>query len=223
VHDVSIDYHVTRERLSELVRQLDAGDLRRRVPACPAWDVHDVVAHISGVPELLAAGDRPTGDTQTWIDVLVADRRNVPVAELLERWAACADVTSALIDRGVPVLLVDVVSHEHDIRGAVGLPGARDAPEVYSAVEVMLVTLGGLIEEAGLGALSVDTGTFRWTSHAAPVGCTIEVDAWEAVRTLVSRRTVDEIRALPRSGEIEPYIHLLDARSPLPGQSLREA
>jgi hypothetical protein len=177
---------------------------------------------MSGVQELLCAGEHPTGDTQAWIDSIVAARRGVPVGELLDRWASCEAGTSALIDGGVQVLIVDVVSHEHDIRNAVGLPGARQVPEVPAAVEVMLAALSGLIDEAGVGALAVDTGRARWTSHDAPIGCTLQVDAWEALRIIVSRRTDEEMRALPVTGDIEPYIRLLDARSPLPKQSLGE-
>jgi uncharacterized protein (TIGR03083 family) len=222
VSEIAMGYRTTRERLSELVRPLRDQDLRRTVPACPAWDVHDVIAHMSGVQELLTAGERPTGDTQDWIDAIVAARREVPVGELLDRWAACEEGTSAIIDGGVQVLIVDVVSHEHDIRNAVGLPGARRVAEVPAAVEVMLTNLSGLMDEAGLGALAVDTGSARWTSHDAPIGCTLEVDAWEALRIIVSRRTEEEMRVLPVNGDIEPYIRLFDARSPLPRQSLGE-
>jgi uncharacterized protein (TIGR03083 family) len=222
VSDIAIGYRITRERLSELVRGLSDEELRRTVPACPAWDVHDVIAHMSGVQELLTAGELPTGDTQDWIDGIVAARRDVPVGELLDRWAACEQGTSALIDGGVQVLLVDVISHEHDIRNAVGQPGSRQVPEVPVAVEVMLTNLSGLIDEAGLGALAVDTGSTRWTSHDAPIGCTLEVEAWEALRIILSRRTDEEMRAEPVTGDIEPYIRLLDARSPLPGQTLGE-
>ncbi len=220
--EIARGYRTTRERLSELVLGLNDEDLRRTVPACPAWDVHDVIAHMSGVQELLTAGERPTGDTQIWIDTIVAARRNVPVGQLLDRWAACAQGTSAIIDGGVQVLIVDVVSHEHDIRNTVGLPGDRDVPEVAASVEVMLAALSGLIDGAALGALAVDTGGARWTSHDAPIGCTLEVEPWEALRIIVSRRTEEEMRALPVTGDIEPYIRLLDARSPLPVRSLGE-
>lgn len=222
VSEIAIGYRTTRERLSDFVRLLGDEELYRTVPACPAWDVHDVIAHMSGVQELLTAGEHPTGETQDWIDAIVAARRDVPVGELLDRWADCERGTSALIDGGVQVLIVDVVSHEHDIRNAVGLPGARQVPEVPAAVEVMLSNLSGLIDGAGLGALAVDTGTARWTSHDAPIGCTLNVDPWEALRIIVSRRTDEEMRALPVTGDIEPYIGLLDARSPLPRQSLNE-
>jgi uncharacterized protein (TIGR03083 family) len=222
VSEIAIGYQNARERLSDLVRGLSDEDLHRTVPACPAWDVHDVIAHMSGVQELLTGGERPTGDTQAWIDAIVAARRDIPVGELLDRWAACAPGTSAIIEAGVPVLIVDVVSHEHDIRNAVGSTGARKAPEVPAAVEVMLTALSGLIDEAGLGALAVDTGTARWTSHDAPTGCTLEVDPWEALRIIVSRRTDEEMRTVTVTGDIEPYIRLLDARSPLPRQSLGE-
>lgn len=223
VSEIAIGYRTTRQRVSELVGGLKDDEWGRMVPACPAWDVHDVIAHMSGVQELLTAGEGPTGDTQAWIDEIVAARRDIPVGELLDRWAACEQGTSAIIDGGVQVLLVDVVSHEHDIRGALGRAGARDVSEVPMALGVMLSALKGLIEEAGLKALAVEAGTARWTSHDAPVGCTLEVDPWEALRIIVSRRTAEEMRAYRMTGDIEPYVRLLDARSPLPRQSLGEA
>ncbi|MCU1380948.1 MAG: hypothetical protein JWN29_3931, partial [Acidimicrobiales bacterium] len=49
------------------------------------------------------------------------------------------------------------------------------------------------------------------------------VDPWEAIRVLQSRRTADEIRALPLSGDVEPYLAVLADHSPLPVTSLGEA
>src|SRR5690242_4932962 len=40
VSEIAAGYRTTRERLSELVRALSDEEVRRPVPACPAWDVH---------------------------------------------------------------------------------------------------------------------------------------------------------------------------------------
>lgn len=220
---LSDGYHATRARVTELVRDLPADDLARPVPACPEWVVSDLVAHLVGIPEALSSGDYPSGDLQAWLDRLVAERREVPVRELLDRWEACAVATSAVIDGSGSLLFIDAVSHEHDLRGAVGRPGSRGVPEVRAAVQLLLDLLAPEIAAAGLGALVVDSGEVTWASQFTRPGCTIKVDPWEAIRVLQSRRTVEELRALPHTGDLEPYVPILDAHSPLPATSLGEA
>lgn len=221
--ELSTGYHATRARITELARGLDDAGLATRVPACPAWSVHDLLAHVVGIPEALAAGDLPTGDLQAWLDSLVEERRDDPVPDLLDRWEACTGPTSALVDGGGSQLFIDVVSHEHDLRGAIGRPGARGSAEVQGTVQLLLDLLAPAIAEAGLGALVIDSGGVRWASQFARPQCTLRIDPWEAVRVLQSRRTADEVRALPATGDVEPYLAVLDAHSPLPETSLGEA
>jgi uncharacterized protein (TIGR03083 family) len=220
VPELSAGYHATRRRVSDLVRELDDADFERRVPACPAWDVHDLLSHMSGIPDELTNGNYPSGDTQAWLDAIVEARKDMPVAELLARWEATEGKVDELIDGGAGLMLADVVSHEHDLRGAVDRPGARGMPEVRAVVQLELELLG--IKDAGLPALVVDSGEVQWASHVAKPGCTLHVDPWEAIRLLQSRRTADELRAAPVTGDIEPYLALIAAHSPLPERSLGE-
>ena len=215
--ELSVGYHATRRRITELIDSLDVDILAWRVPACPDWDVHDLIAHLSGVPESLAAGDR-----QAWLDGIVADRRSVTVDDLLDRWEACAEATSALVDGPGAGLFIDVVAHEHDLRGAVERPGARGSSEVRAIVQLLLDALAPGIRDAGLDALVVDSGPVRWSSQFARAGATLHLDPWEATRVLLSRRTADEIRVMKISGDVEPYLPILDAHSPLPLESLGE-
>jgi len=219
VPELSAGYHATRGRIADLVTGAPEDVV---VPACPAWTVHDLVAHVSGLAEALAAGDLPGADTQTWIDGLVSARRDVTMPELLARWESCADATTAFVDGGASRLFADLVVHEHDLRGALGRPGARGVSEVRAVVQLLLDGLAPAIKEAGLGALMIDSGPVRWTSHFARGGCTLHLDPWEATRVLASRRTAEEVLAVPASGDAEPYLKLLDEHQPLPATSLGE-
>ena len=49
-------YHDTRERLVALLSELDEAALAARVPACPAWPVRDVVAHLCAVYQDVLTG-----------------------------------------------------------------------------------------------------------------------------------------------------------------------
>jgi uncharacterized protein (TIGR03083 family) len=222
VPELAAAYHVIRERISDVVASLDDDELAGAVPACPAWSVRDLLAHLAGIPEELTRGNVPSGDIQAWLDGLVEARRDVDAAELLGRWAACADATTALIDGGAGRLVIDVGIHEHDLRGAVGRPGARGSAEVRAMVQPVLDLLAPGMREAGLGALVIDAEGVRWASHLARPGCTLHVDPWEAGRALNSRRTVAELRALPATGDIEPYLAVLHDHLPLPTTSLGE-
>ena len=170
----------------------------------------------------LAAGDYPSGDTQAWIDRIVRERRDTPVEEMLAAWDASADGVSTLVDGGAGLLFADLVVHEHDLRAALGQPGSRGTAEVRAVVQPLLDVLAPAIKEAGLGALLVDSGPVTWTSHFGKPGCTLHLDPWEATRALSSRRTHDELLAVPHTGDLEPYVKVIDGHLPLPTQSLHE-
>ena len=54
------------------------------------------------------------------------------MAELLKEWSTVAPLLEASADERFPsrlqtIWVLDVTAHEHDVRGAAGRPGARDA------------------------------------------------------------------------------------------------
>lgn len=209
---LSAGYDATRARISGLVVDVDPN---RSVPACAGSLVRDVVARLCRTAEALVRGERlapEQGDEQD----------EVPIDDLLDRWAAVAAAAGAAIDDGAHDAFVDAVVHEHDLRAALGAPGGRGLPEVRATVQLQMEHLGGRLKRAGLGGLVIDAGPVVWTSHFARAGCTVRADPWEAMRLLAGRRTADEIRALVASGDVDPYLAELDARSPLPRTSLGE-
>jgi len=216
---LSAGYEATRRRIAELVAGVDPSI---DVPACPGWSLHDVVAHLTGVAEAVATGSRPGDDRQAWLEDLRTARRDVSVPDLLGRWEAAGPGVGAVIDDDGHGLFVDVVTHEHDLRAAVGAAGARGAPEVRAVVQLQLESLGSLLKEHRLGALVIDAGPVTWTSHFARSGCTLRADPWETSRLLASRRTPEEIRACVVAGDVTPYLTVLANRRPLPERTLGE-
>jgi hypothetical protein len=69
----------------------------------------------------------------------------------------------------------------------------------------------------------IDSGPVTWTSHFARSACTLRADPWEATRVLANRRTPEEVGALVVSGDVEPFLGVLEARRPFPVHTLGEA
>lgn len=207
-------YTRTRLRVTELVTDLAGEAEATTVPACPDWTIHDLVAHVAGMPTALATGDLPEGNPAEWIDRIVADRRDTPLSTLVEAWAEAEGSLGPIIEGGL--LTRDLIVHEQDLRGALGRPGARDSAEVELAMTNALTSLAGPLGDAGLGAIAVTWDGRRWLSHDAAVGWTLAAEPWEAMRTLESRRTADEMAA-PAG-----YAAVIGGHLPLPTQSLQE-
>ena len=121
-------YHATRRRVTALVVDLDPNQLATPVPGTPAWTVQDLLAHLSGVAADLVAGNMEGAATDAWTARQVAQRRGRASSELLEEWEGNAPAVEAFL-AGVDFhpFVVDVFTHEHDLRGALGEPGSSDA------------------------------------------------------------------------------------------------
>ena len=83
--DILTAYDNLRQRVSDLVTDLDAGLEARTVPSCPDFDVHDLVAHMAAMPVALANGNLPSGDIQAWLDGIVEDNRAPSIADMITR------------------------------------------------------------------------------------------------------------------------------------------
>jgi uncharacterized protein (TIGR03083 family) len=221
--DVFTAYEATRDRISAVALGASDGALSARVPSCPDWDAHDLLAHCAGIPTALAAGELPTGDVQVWLDGLVEARREVPAAELVEQWRACGEAVRPIVEGSGGRLVVDVLTHEHDLRGALATPGDRDTVDLREGLQLFAELLAPFVTEAGLAPFAVecpDGTTAR--SGEGEAGWTLLVGPWEASRVLGSRRTLAEVLATPARGDAAPYVAVIERHLPLPTESLAE-
>jgi hypothetical protein len=213
-------YRAVRGRICAIAADLPPDGLAATVPSCPEWTVHDLIAHNMALPAAIGRGDLPDGDLQGWLDGLVEARRGQPVAELIAEWETLDEVVGGVLS-ATAVLLDDLATHEHDLRAAVGRPdhGALEADLVLPAA---LDALAAGAVERGLGAVVVASPEGTWRSHEAEAGWTIRTSAWEAFRAVGSRRTADELRALPGDGDVDAFVAVVDGHLPLPATSLQE-
>jgi hypothetical protein len=214
-------YSQARSRICGLVLSASDAELSSVVPACPAWNVRDLLAHVVSMPAAIAVGRQPDGEIAAWLDELIQERVGQSSEALVDEWHALDAPLNTMLDGQAALLFGDLVVHEHDLRGALGRPdhAAMD-------VDVMMPrTLAGFskpLQAARLGAIEVRHEDRVWRSHSAEAGWILFVDPWTAMRAVNSRRTAAELRALPSEGDVSAYIPVLDAHLPLPAASLGE-
>lgn len=196
-----------------LVSDLDAAALAANVPACPRWSVRDVLAHLTAVAEDAIDGGltRPPSDEQTAAQV--ARFSDHDVAGIVAAWRRIAPRFQPLIGtrRSWPAV-IDVVSHEHDIRGALGRPGARDSEAVWHSAEQLIARLRPAVPMY----VTVEDAEFRLgpENGAPPLG--LKTSRFEALRWRMGRRSRAQLAALDWSGDPAPVLDHLVVFGPSP-------
>ena len=84
--DLAQLYRNTRERLTALVAGLDEQALATPVPACPGWQVQDVVAHLAAIVEDALAGRLTGPPSEAETAVQVARYKGRPMLQTLDGW-----------------------------------------------------------------------------------------------------------------------------------------
>lgn len=219
--DYADEYAATRASVRALLTDCDAAAAATSVPTCPAWTVHDLCAHLVGVPAALVARDNPpAGDNQEWVDKQVADRADRSVAELLDEWDSVGPPFEALMRRFPQAfggLVYDAVAHEHDLRGALGRPGSRDSAGVVASLDVMVPMVERDLAAHGPtpGTVRLCAGDDEWVVGAGEPTLSLTTTPFELMRLLGSRRSRGQVLAAPWDGDAEPFLGAL-AHMPLP-------
>lgn len=219
-------YRGVQQRVAELLTDDTAGVT---VPATPAWAVLDVVAHLCGLGRDWLDGNLEGYGTPAWTDRHVADRRGLSAAALLAEWEETTGALAALLAdpegtgitfpvitafgpvsaQAAPVIVVtDAVIHEHDMRGALGTPGARDSDAVELAMRSHVAVLRFIGAAAGLPDLllsATDTGR-QWRVGRGEPEATLEAPAFELFRATAGRRSLDQIEAMTWSGASASWV-----------------
>ena len=208
--DLAQLYRDTRERLTSLVAGLDEQALATPVPACPGWQVQDVVAHLAAIVEDALAGRLTGPPSEEETAVQVARYKGRPMPQTLDGWTAGAPRFEEVISAfDIPPAVIDVASHEQDIRGALGRPGARDCPAVQQMAGWLLQRLRTPVPVW----VTVEDAEFR----IGPAGggrdkpaLGLRTTRFEAFRWRMGRRSRDQLAALDWSGDPAPVLdHLV--------------
>lgn len=205
--DTTEAYRQTRLRMSEILRDIDEADHRRPVPACPAWDVRQLASHVVGVSADILAGNLAAAGSDPWTEAQVIARSDRSLLALVEEWDETGPQVEAALAGGLlPAQAVfDLVTHEHDLRGAVHRPGSTDDEAVsigLTFVEQMwpLVMAGQQIPP-----LRVDTGGPDLVSGEDPA-VTLHLSPFEALRAFTGRRSLAQVAAYDWGTDPEPWL-----------------
>ena len=187
-----------RERVVDLIRDIPESQASLSVPLCPDWEVSSLISHILGVPEDILAGRMEGVTTDAWTQAQVDRHEGESLSQLADTWLAIAaefDVVLPHISSPInSQMVMDAVTHEHDLRHAVGRADAQDS----LAVNVALGWLLNMVEGKAPGRAQelVDSGVSRF----------------ELMRSLTGRRSVEQMKQLGLDGE---QIKLLLQGTPL--------
>ena len=187
-----------RDRIVSLIREIPETQASLSVPLCPNWEVSSLISHILGVPEDILAGRMEGVTTDAWTQAQVDRHEGESLSQLADTWVSIATEFDVLLPHiPSPInsqMVMDAVTHEHDLRHAVGRAGAQDS----LAVDVALGWLLNMVEVKIPGSAQelLDTGV----SH------------YELMRSLTGRRSVEQMKQLGLDGE---QIKLLLQGTPL--------
>ena len=218
-------YREARERLIELMTSLSDEELQRDVPACPGWKARDVLAHLTGIAVDTLAGRIEGAGSEEYTSRQISERQGRSVDEMVAEWNEQAGAFEEMLDSIHPAIsggiIGDLVTHEHDARGAVERPGGREGSAFELALDSHVRFFGRRIKEAKLPTLQVRSAGTEWVAGKEEVSGLLEADPFELLRGLTGRRTHDQVRALGWSVDPGPYLPVFSMYG-LPGSDLHE-
>jgi uncharacterized protein (TIGR03083 family) len=143
--DAAAAYRLVYGRVDALLRgRPELAELA--VPACPGWTVRQTVAHLAGVAQDIVSLNMEAKAADSWTQAQIDRLGGNSIDELLDLWGQAIDPASAMLDlapQGSACQLVfDTLTHEHDIRGALGEPGSRTGDLAYEVALEFVTTMG---------------------------------------------------------------------------------
>ena len=203
--DVAALYAEGRKRITELLEGVSDEEAKTAVPTCPQWSVHDVAAHLAGTCADVLSGNLAGVATDPWTAAQVEARRDKSLAEIVAEWNEVAPQVEAFANnfpgRVGEQWVLDMTTHEHDVRLGLGRQGARDSACVRVGADFMVsMGLHETLSAHGLGPIEVRSESKTWVvggERTAPSGALGAQD--EAGEQFFA--AISEGREVPSSGE----------------------
>jgi hypothetical protein len=148
----------------------------------------------------------------------VEARRHTPLPEVLEEWERCSAAVEPLVGQFDPMMramfVTDAVTHEHDLRGALGRPGARDSDALALAFRGVTRGIGAQRDGAGAGALRIVHDAGESAVGTGDPMVTLHTTRFEIVRAAVGRRAEAQMAAWDWDGDARTQTMVLALFAP---------
>jgi hypothetical protein len=216
------------EVMSFFAREAASIEAARIVPACPGWDVHDLVAHQVHQLSSASNGSFPVQDSldamvavevgerqaararqDQWTAEGVRVRRETPVAVLIAEQRRLAAQASAAVRSA---LFPDVAVHLFDLLGAGGSSAYRDHAFIVPALRFWKRFAEMRLQQAGRGPIRLELLAPSPGEHAAigPTDAPVVAAGtpFELLRAIVGRRSRRQAGELRWDGADEVAIEM---------------
>lgn len=199
-------------RVVALTGALGPDDLARRVPATPEWSVRDLLGHLAAVSAGALDGDVHP-ESAEWTAAGVREREHLSAEQVLAEWLRLGPRVEEMLrsapPRAAAPLVVDLVVHEQDLRGAVGEPPLDDPVALTTAADTLARGLRAKARDAGAPPLRLEADGWSLDTGDGEPAATWRAGAFELTRALSGRRSAAQVEASGWEGDASPYLPLL--------------
>jgi hypothetical protein len=194
----------------------------QRLPACPDWDVHDLVAHQVHQLEGTSKGEFPVQDSldailatepskraralarqEAWIANGVKARRATPIAALVNEWT---QLEADAPPHALAGLFPDITVHFFDLLGARRTETHRKHPFVIPALAFWLRQSSTRLEQTAQRRVCLkvlDDGGQHVVIGAPEAEVVVTGSAFELLRAITGRRSLRQAQTLQWEGADE--------------------
>ena len=221
--DAIEEWSRAQERVIALLEGATAEQAETRVPACPDWTVRDLFSHMVGLGSDVVAGDEPDDHNEDWTAKQVAERRGHSVDDLVTEWRETAEPLRSWMRAHGPRPLGDVIIHEQDLRGALGVPGGKDSDGVASIRDRFAPRVGQRLP--GGTTLGLVGTHWSWASDDGDpeqADVVLHADEFDLHRACLARRSAGQIRSWTTKGDVEPVLDAFATLGDLPPEDRSE-
>ncbi len=218
--DAIAEWTDAQARVIELTRSISPEEAEQSVPSCPAWTVRDLLSHVIGLDADVLAGDEPDDHNSVWTQRQVDARADDDIATLLGEWGELTEPLQRWMSENGTRPMGDVVIHEQDLRGALGVPGGGDTDGIAAIRDRFAQRVARRVLDAGLPAIRLVGESWQFTAGTGEPQVELNASDFDLGRAVIARRSAAQLRSWARVGEIEPYLGCFATLGDLPDTDL---
>lgn len=200
-------YHVLyRQSMGRILTLVNNSNAELPVQACPNWTVRDTVAHLLGTLSDLIAGKIDESANDDWAAKQIERTTGRSLSDLASEWHVRANTTPGIFERYGALLVAEIVTHEFDIKQAIGNTQGRNEQVVRTVALFYLALLDSAWREDGVPPLRILTESSTLDIGGEDPQASVEMSWWEIGRVVTGRRSIAQVEALAWNGSAAPWL-----------------